>query len=593
MGSKVQTRERSVLRPNQVASSLTRARGTASSSFDSRARTVGFLAISGVLIVIAFVRGWQAVEGLQWPFDADLFRDIANAVTFKDGGVLSDAHYSGVPAWYSPFTSMLLWLGSLLTSRPIHRLGTQGGAVFNLVTPIALCLVTARWFGRRVAVLALVAYLFVIGGNYPSWEIASYSPWLYVNIYATGVFILALATVPAAVNRASTRDALLLGFAAGVVVLTHPATAVLLASVAAAQFLAAGWRASRPVLRRLALSAAISVTTALIVSAPFWLPIMVRYQWSVKNDAAGGYVSPELDHHHVWGFLREFAWRWPILVIAVGVPIWLVRKQSQNLRAKQHQPTRALTESPERRGPITVGGTTVLTAWTTFSFLCLLMEVYRDSTVLQMVPIPKAPSYHYLLSLTVALCIWFGIAINAIVRTVLYRRDSRWGAAAVTILVVGLSAWSVPSWKDRSDFVQGRDTSQAIQAYFDDFAVVDWIRQNTRPDEKFLNLGQGLVQGVMLPGLAGRKSVSVNFREFSNPFVDYDERQKVAQQMADALRACQLTQFERLAREHGHVRYVVTNAGSKVESACPDSVPTVYSDPAVSVQKIVVPSARA
>jgi hypothetical protein len=175
-------------------------------SLNSNARRAGFVLISGLLVLVAFLAGWHAVAGLRWPWDADLFRNIANGITFKDGDVLKDPHYSGLPAWYSPLTSGLLAFGSLVTSLPVNRLATQGGAVLNLVTPLALCWVTARWFGRRAAVLALLAYLFVIGNNFPSWVIASFSPWLFVPIYAMGIYILALAAVPAAVNRGATRD---------------------------------------------------------------------------------------------------------------------------------------------------------------------------------------------------------------------------------------------------------------------------------------------------------------------------------------------------------------------------------------------------
>ena len=91
------------------------------------------------------------MAGLRWPGDPDLLRNIAGGVAFRDGHLLSDPHYSGVPNWYSPLTGALLGTGSLITGWPVNRLGTQGGALLNLVTPLALCWVTARWFGRAAA----------------------------------------------------------------------------------------------------------------------------------------------------------------------------------------------------------------------------------------------------------------------------------------------------------------------------------------------------------------------------------------------------------------------------------------------------------
>jgi hypothetical protein len=58
--------------------------------------------------------------------------------------------------------------------------------------------------------------------------------------------------------------------------------------------------------------------------------------------------------------------------------------------------------------------------------------------------------------------------------------------------------------------------------------------------------------------------------------------------MIEALRACDLPGFERLARRYGRVRYVLTLASANLQSTCPGAVPTVYSDEAVSVQRIVL-----
>ena len=532
-------------------------------------RTVAFVVISAALILVATVRGWHVVSGLEWPFDSDHFRNIANAVTFRDGGVLSDAHYAGVTAWYSPLTSALLAVGSIVTFVPIHRLGAQGGVVLNLVTPIALAAVTATWFGRRVALGALVAYLFVIATNSPPWAVASYSPWLFVNVYATGLFILALAALPTAVNRGRTRDALLFGVAAGVVVLAHPAFTILLAVVAAVLFVGACWRADRRALRRLGRSAAISVATALLVSAPFWLPIMIRYQWQVVNSRAGTFVWPELDSGQFWGFVREFVWRWPMLVIAVGVPLWVLRRRR-----------------PWRSGPLHVDGVSVLTTWTAVALGLMILQVYRDAAVVRILPLPDSPAHHYLLALTVALCIWFGLGLDAIVRTVLRGHDHRWGAIAVAGAVAVIAVATVPTWRDRIDLSGGRAEAQAMNARLDGFGVVDWIRRHTDPGDRFLNVGPGTWNGVLLPGLAGRKSVDINIPEYSNPFVSYTARQEAANRMVAALRACDLAGFRALARPYGRVRYVISQSGTGVVSTCPQIVPIAYRDQAVTIQRI-------
>jgi hypothetical protein len=550
----------------------------------SRAPWAAFVLLSSLLLIFAFLRGWGAVAGLRWPFDSDHLRNVADAVTFKAGDVLSDAHYSGVPAWYSPLTSGLLALVSLVTSVPIHRLVAQGGPVLNLVTPIALCWVTARWFGRRVAILALLAYLFVMGSNYPAWAIASYSPWMYVPYYAGGIYIGALATVPAAINRAATKDALLLGVTSGAVVLVHPALSLLLIGVVAVQFLYACWHATRPALARLARSAGIAVGTTLVVASPFWLPILTQFRGRVPNDAASRWIWSELERDHVWGFLGEFLTNWPTLVIAIGLPIWIAHHRSRKQQSADHEATGPPVAS-QPPSPTRVTATSVLTAWTIISFFGLILEAYRGTALGDVVPIPAAPSHHYLLSLSITLCVWFGLSLNAIVQAALGRRDRRWGGVAVAVVVVGAFLWTLPSWRDRSDFVDGRSQAKSVEAQYAGFSAVDWIRSNTNPDDEFLNQPIGLE--LFVPGMAGRKSVFINYPEFSNPFVSFGKRQRDAAQMIEALRACDLTRFERLARGYGRVRYVLTPVGAPLDSICPGMVPTVYSDKAVSVQRVV------
>jgi hypothetical protein len=404
--------------------------------------------------------------------------------------------------------------------------------------------------------------------------VASYTPWLFVNVYATGLFILALAALPAAVNRGASKDALLFGVAAGVVVLAHPAYAIMLTLVSAVLFLGASWRAGRPALRRVGRSAGISLLTASVVSAPFWLLIMIRYQWQIVNSSAGTFTWPEVESSQFWGFVREFVWRWPTLVIAVGVPLWLLRRRR-----------------PWRSGPLHVDGVSILTTWTAVALVLMFLQVYRDAAVVDIVPLPDSPAHHYLLALTVALCIWFGLGLDAIVRTVLRLHDRRWGGVAVVAAVAVIAVATVPKWRDRIDLAGGRAEAQAMNARLDGFRVVDWIRSHTDRDDRFLNVGPGTWNGVLLPGLAGRKSVDINIPEYSNPFVSYTERQAAAGRMVNSLRDCNLARFRRLARPYGRVRYVIGQSGPGVPSSCPGMVPIAYRDDAVTIQRIAVPDA--
>jgi hypothetical protein len=532
-------------------------------------RRLGFVGIIVVLLVAASVRAWTVVSGLRWTPDLDLVRNIASGVAFRDGHFLSDPHYAGVPAWYSPLTSAVVALASWATSLTVNRVVMQGGVFLNVLTPIALVWVVGRWFGRRVALGSLAAFLFVVGAGFPHYVVVEYVPYLLSPFYALGLFLLALSRLPMVVNRGSTRDAVLLGLAAGGLALAHPGAIMVLTGIVTVEIVRAGLRVTSraPLLR----AAGISVLTALLVSAPFWLPVVLRYHGRVANDAPSTFVWFGLHRPAFWATMGDFFLRWPMLVVAVGVPVWIAARIRGRRRARE------LREGCD--------GLSILTVWTAVALVGLPVAAYHPEWF-------PLPSYHFLYYLSAALCIWFGIALAAIVSTPfdLLRRP---GAAIATgIAVVAISAATFPRWYH--DIDAGRSEALAFQTRFNDLAVLDWIRANTDSEEVFVNAGGAglLSDGLYIqffPGMAGRHSVNIDSPEFSSPWVDWKRRVVDAQAMVTALDSCDLERFRRLAAEYGRVRYVLVPARSKRNVAgarCRDRVPVVYRDRRVVVQRV-------
>lgn len=65
-----------------------------------------------VAIVTALLVSRQSVRGLEWPYDGDHFRDLAQAQVTLDGHPLSDPHYAGEFIWYNPLVSWVVAGGS-------------------------------------------------------------------------------------------------------------------------------------------------------------------------------------------------------------------------------------------------------------------------------------------------------------------------------------------------------------------------------------------------------------------------------------------------------------------------------------------------
>jgi hypothetical protein len=240
------------------------------------------------------------------------------------------------------------------------------------------------------------------------------------------------------------------------------------------------------------------------------------------------------------------------------------------------------------RRPASCDGVSIATAWTVVTLAALVVAAYRPEWF-------PLPSYHFLFYLSVSLCIWFGIALTAIVDTVAARFDRRVRAGAVVLLIAVLAVWAFPQWDE--DMTNSRDDALAFEAHFDDFAAVDWIRKNTDDDDVFVNAGGANFIGdgqflQFFPGVAGRFSVNIDSPEFSSPWVDWRERHDDARAMVRALAACRIDRFEALAEPYGRVRFflvpVRTNPGlaGLAGPGCREQAPVVYRDDAVAIHRV-------
>ena len=163
---------------------------------------------------------------------------------------------------------------------------------------------------------------------------------------------------------------------------------MVLAPVVAVQFVRAALQGSHMTRRRLLGVAGISISSALIVSAPFWLPVVVRYHGHVANRAPGDFVWPPLasgreattpgspyggtNATNILQFLKEFFWRWPMLVIAVGLSLWIAGRIGRKRKVTPSSPTATLG-APRSIGCDAVW---IVTTWTIWSFVGLLIFIY-------------------------------------------------------------------------------------------------------------------------------------------------------------------------------------------------------------------------
>lgn len=520
----------------------------------------------GVAIVLGSVAAYlsRTTNHLHWPYDVDMYRDIGQAEWVRQGHLLGDASYRGEAAWYNPLLSWVVAAISKVSGISVATVTVRGGVVLNLLAPVALTVLVARWFGRTAAGFALVAFVFLVSADHPSWAVATYSPWLFQANFAQGTAYLALLALPAAFERRRTRDAIVLGALMGVVALAHTAPALLLAAIV---LVVAFRRVRRQDVsaRDAARAVGIVAASAFVVASPLLVPLALRYRFDVRNELPTSFVWDELRNDHLLRFALEFGIRWPIL-LGIGATVWWW------LRQRRHVDDLRLT---------------VLITWTAVSFLALAVSCFGASTLPGASLVPKVvPSYHWFLYLSASVCVWFGMGVASVVRDLGARRpDLRLSTVATAVAVV-MVAVALPQWRDRDERVRTREQSVAIGAMFDEFAVSRWIATSTAEDDVILyDLGDE--QSLIVGALDARRTV-VTGAFFSNPFVDWQARADDAAAMLAALRECRLADFATLAAEYG-VGHVVTASATPMaatQSTC-DGVREAYADPFATV--LVVP----
>lgn len=539
-----------------------------------------FTAFVVVVLTAAFLYMRQTTAGLRYPFDPDLYRDIAQGNSVHAGNIFGDVDYVGEVNFYNPLLSWILAAVSWVTGKSVSSIATQGGLILNLLGPVAFAILVRRWFGRLAAGFALLALLFIVCANYPSWAIATYSPWLFHVSFAQGLFYLALLAMPNALRGASWRDPVVLGAMMGLVALAHSAPALLLVAVYLVAVLshqrteALPW----PVATRLVATTGV---TAMAVASPLIVPLAWAYHLQVQNEAPGSWNWLEIAPDSIGTFALTFFGRWQLAVAAIGLIIWFRRD----------------------RRKVTVDHRVITATWTGASLGLLAVATYEATTFPLASWVPSiVPSYHYLFYFSAAVCVWFGIGCAALVCTIgnvggLPR--FAWPVPIATAVLAAVLVWtSLPTWLARDDLVTARAQSIALAARNADFAVSAWVSENTPRDDVILydrsasdlSTFSPLTVGFMEANYIDQRATVVQHKIFANPFADWDTRSTDSDLMLSALARCRLDMYGTIARRYG-VQHVVTPAGGPLVASAAGcaGVRVVYRDAFASVLRVEPP----
>jgi hypothetical protein len=539
-----------------------------------------FTAFVVVVLTAAFLYMRQTTAGLRYPYDPDLYRDIAQGNSVRAGNIFGDVDYEGEVNFYNPLLSWILAAVSWVSGKSVTLIATQGGLILNLLGPVAFAILVRRWFGRLAAAFALLALLFIVCGSFPSWAIATYSPWLFHVSFAQGLFYLALLAMPNALRGASWRAPVVLGAMMGLVALAHSAPALLLVAVYLVAVLSHQRTGALPWPAAARLVATTGVT-AMAVASPLIVPLAWAYHLEVQNEAPGSWNWLEIAPNSIDSFALSFFGRWQLAVAAIGLIIWFRRDRRE----------------------VTVDHRVITATWTGASLGLLAVATYEATTWPLASWIPSiVPSYHYLFYFSAAVSVWFGVGCAALVCTLgnlgsLSRFAWPVPVAAATLAAVVLVG-SLPTWRARDDFGAARATSIALAKRNADFAVSAWISENTPRSDVILydrsasehSTFSPLTVGLMEAGYLDQRPTVVQHKIFGNPFVDWDRRSTDSDLMLAALAHCRLDEYRAIAHQYG-VQHIVTPTGVPLVASTAGcaGIRVVYRDAFASVLRVEPP----
>jgi hypothetical protein len=157
-------------------------------ALDSSPGGVGVFLCLAILIALCALHGFQATTGLSFPPDVDSLRDAGAVQAILDGNWFGDPIYAGEWRWYPPLVPFLAAIASWLFGAPSLTLLLRVAPWFNLLTPLAFFVMSARLLGKPAALMAVAVLVLFNGAFVAPSNAASYTPWPLIPNFALPLF---------------------------------------------------------------------------------------------------------------------------------------------------------------------------------------------------------------------------------------------------------------------------------------------------------------------------------------------------------------------------------------------------------------------
>lgn len=238
-----------------------------------------------------------------WPFNWDTLRDMGIAQTILDKTYPEDPILKGEVNWYNPLTGSVIALFSQILEKPLPETCVQIGPFLQLLLPFAMLLLAWNRWGPWAGFLVLTYAIFAKHPYLPEWMYSSYSPWLLAPHWGKTFFFLTLLMFILYVERKKRIYIVFCGLFLGLGFLTHTAilieASLIIILYTINQLIPSYRHSKKNEFIQMITNIGILLCTSLLISTPYWLPILIRYQFIIRNPYPSLYLTPALEWHNL------------------------------------------------------------------------------------------------------------------------------------------------------------------------------------------------------------------------------------------------------------------------------------------------------
>jgi hypothetical protein len=503
-----------------------------------------YITAAVILLALAFIQCYRTVHDLHWAFEPDFDRDIGYIRSTLDGHFGADPNYAGEYMWYNPLLYLSETVIVRLTGLPINVVVARAGIFLNIFGPIAFFFMVSKLFDYRVALAALLSFLFLASGNMPGWGGATYSPWQLADSYVQFIFYLNIYFCYKAFSTQKVSWFITLGIFLGIGFLGHSAPTIiiiLLLILLQGRKIIEAIRAKQfAEIKTYFLQGFFTIIPFLIFSFPFLYYILGKYHLHFVNRIILQCAAGIFERKNTLELLRVNL-TFSMIVAIVGFICFLRNYRNVLIRR------------------------IILNLFYITSIMYIYEAVLPAANRMLHISLPDTiPAFHYFFYLKALQSVFFAfgfifltIRVITPIKEYLNKKYASKFSSAISsnLLLIFILLYALayyPVYSRRDDFVVPRQQALLKEKETDKIEVYNYISKNLPLESVLLCKHDQSLFPVMATGI---KMVSVEVY-FSNPYISYDKRESDRNDMISYLTTGLPASAEKLFSEY-KVSYVL------------------------------------